>query len=94
MAVFVISLFLIRHAQSGKPSSCDLVRIPPKCMQLPRVLLENGDHRVVGVDALRDGGGAGLGVGPVPVPVVVASVRTVPPVPSSSTATSARAIAT
>ena len=59
------------------------------------MFLEDGDHRVVRVDALRDGGGAGLAVGPVPVPPSVASlVRTVPPVRSSPPAPSAAAITT
>ena len=51
---------------------------------LPGVLPEQGDHRVVRVDALGDGRGARLG-GLVPAPVVAAIRTVLPPTPSSAT---------
>ena len=53
------------------------------------MLLEDGDHGVVWVDALRDGGGAAAGLGFVPLPgVATALIRAVPPVRFSPTAPS------
>ena len=66
---------------------------------IPGMLLEYGDHGVVGVDALRDGGRAGLGVAAAPVPAPVAAsaaalVLPIRPPPTSTTATSTSARAT
>ena len=61
------------------------------------MFLEDGDHGVVGVDALRDGGRAGLGAAAssVPAPVAAAAATLVlpvrPPPTSSAAATSAGA---
>ena len=61
------------------------------------MLLEDGDHGVVRVDALRDGGGAAAaaGLGFVPLPgVATALTRAVPPVRFSPTAPSSPTAAT
>ena len=63
------------------------------------MLLEDGDHGVVGVDALRDGGRAGLGIAAAPVPAPVAASAAAalvlpirpPPASTAATTTSARA---
>ena len=61
------------------------------------MLLEDGDHGVVGVDALRDGGRAGLGadVSSVSAPIAAAAALVLPvrppPTSTAATATSARA---